>query len=272
MEPTAHHTCHVVEAGRVQAAERDLLVEEPLLIQQGDTSLVTLMRTPGHEIELAIGYLLTEGLIRSMSDLGAVSFCSAEGGQPNVVRVTPAAGRALAAPDRYRAIFSSCSLCGKEALDELAREVPAFERDPARLTALGIAEMGRVMRERQAWFRATGASHAAGLALRPLDRASLDAMIVREDIGRHNALDKAAGAALARGMDLRRGVLFLSGRLSLEMVAKAARAGIRDVAGVSAPTSLAVDLARRLGMFLAGFARGESFTIYAGAEALREDS
>ena len=270
MEPTAHYGCHVVESGRVMKADRELLVEEPLLILAGERKLATLMRTPGQEIELTIGFLFTEGLIRSTSDLGAVSFCNGREGPANVVRVTPAAGRTLADGGEHREIFSSCSLCGKETIDTLARELAVFDKEPARLSAPAITGLAEEIRARQPWFRSTGASHAAALALLPLDARSLGEMIVREDVGRHNALDKAVGAALGRGMDLKRAVLLMSGRLSLEMVIKAARAGIRHVAGVSAPTAAAVELARRLNMFLAGFTRGASFTVYSCAAALVE--
>jgi FdhD protein len=246
-----------------------LLAEEPLLIQLGDQPLVTLMRTPGNEVDLALGWLLTEGVVASADEVGAIAFCKAAADGVNVVRVSLAGGSEPArvvAP--HRRVFSSCSICGAEQIEEVARDLRPFSLERGRLSCSGITAMAGQMRQRQAHFRTTGASHAAGIAPRPLDDASLAGMIVREDIGRHNALDKAVGAAAALELDLRQRVLCLSGRLSFEMVAKAARAGVADVVAVSAPTALAVDLAVRLGMFLAGFARGEDFTVYAGIEAL----
>ena len=269
MEPTRRHACHVVQGGVVRPAERLLLAEEPLLIQIGEQPIATLMRTPGNDVELALGYLLTEGIIQSPDMAGAITFCQETTEGADVVRVLPAEGAGLrpgAAP--HRRVFSSCSVCGVEQIEEVAREIRPFSPAARRLTCGGITALAGRMRERQALFQGTGASHAAALALRPLEAASLEQAIVREDIGRHNALDKAVGAAMRNGLDFGRGVLCVSSRLSFEMVAKAARAGIADVVGVSAPTTLAVELAQRLGMFLAGFARGESFTVYSGIEAL----
>jgi len=128
-----------------------------------------------------------------------------------------------------------------------------------------VFRVAEAMAGAQPIFRSTGGAHAATLSQTPFEEA-----IVREDLGRHNALDKALGAALVRSMDLSRSLLMLSSRLSFEMVAKAARAGVADVAGVSAPSAAAVRLARRLRMFLAGFVRGDTMTVYAGADALSE--
>lgn len=269
MEPLRRHRCHVAQSGVVRPAQRDLLTEEPLLIQIDERPVVTLMRTVGNEAELALGYLLTEGIIRSPEAVARIALGGDPPEGPNVVRVTLADGadrETAAAP--HRRVFSSCSVCGIEQIKEVARGLCPFSPAPGRLTCAGIAALARRMREGQTYFQRTGASHAAALALRPLSEASLAQAIVREDVGRHNALDKAVGAAAGGGFDFARCVLCLSSRLSFEMVAKAARAGIADVIGVSAPTTLAVDLAQRLGMFLAGFVRGDAFTVYSGMGAL----
>jgi FdhD protein len=261
----------VYESGTIHPQQRRLLAEEPLLIQIDEESVVTLMRTVGDELELALGYLLTEGIIRSVSDVKDVSLCEGDRRGTNVVRVIPADGTNLRRAVRpHRRVFSSCAVCGIEQIKEIARDIDPFSPPPGRLTCDGITALARKMRERQAFFPSTGASHAAALSLRPLNAGSLEEAIVREDVGRHNALDKAIGAAIRGGRDLGQCVLCLSSRLSFEMVAKAARAGIADVVGISAPTTLAVDLAQRLGMFLAGFVRGEAFTVYCGVEALRQ--
>jgi len=268
VEPVIHYSCHEASDGQVKPADRHLLVEEPLYIQLGDEPLASLMRTPGHELDLTLGFLLTEGLIRSLADVGAISFCPAASGTNHVRVVAAPGGKLAAAPPPHRRIYSSCSVCGEDAIKEILESCPPFTLEPGRLSVARINALGEQMRRQQPLFRETGAPHAAALARRPLDDAALHDTIVREDVGRHNALDKAVGAALHKGMDLRQAVLFLSSRLSFEMVAKAARAGIADVVGASAPTALAVELANRLGMFLAGFARGAGVTVYSGVDAL----
>lgn len=263
------HACHVAQSGAVQPAQRQLLAEEPLVIRVGRRPIATLMRTPGNDVELAMGFLLTEGIIDSRGEVEEAVPVPGPRGEANTVRVLLSAGadrRRARAP--HRRVFSSCSICGTEQIKEVARGMTPFSLPPGRLTCQAVTSLAAQMRPRQEFFESTGASHAAALAMRPLDAASLGRMILREDIGRHNALDKAVGAAMEAGLDLPGAVLCLSSRLSFEMIAKAARAGIADVVGVSAPTTLAVDLAERLGMFLAGFARGDAFTVYAGIEAL----
>jgi FdhD protein len=253
----------------VRPDRRELLAEEPLLIRFGDQPLVTLMRTPGSEVELALGYLRSEGIIRSADEVGTITLRQDGAGHGNVVEVSPADGAARGRKvPSHRRVFSSCGVCGFEQIKEVARDLCPFSLAAGRLTCGQVVALATRMQERQAGFRSTGAAHAAALAMRPLDAASLEHTIVREDVGRHNALDKVIGAAMGAALDLGQGVLCLSGRLSFEMVAKAARAGIADVVAVSAPTTLAVDLAQRLGMFLAGFARGDAFTMYSGVEAL----
>lgn len=276
VEGSVSFECRLVKAGEVSEVTREVVSEEPLVIFVGDQLLVTLMCTPGGELEIALGYLITEGIIRSRKEIGGISFCEQDpAGNRNVVRIILAAGRgANEILPPYRRVFSSCSVCGAEAVDELVREVARFERPPARLCPRAIAALGQELFKRQRLFPLTGGAHAAALAELPLTSESIRNAVIREDIGRHNTIDKVVGAAAGAGRELAHSFLFLSGRLSYEMVAKAARAGIADVAGISAPTSLAVRLAQHLGMFLAGFAREDSMTVYSGfdAPALEQES
>jgi FdhD protein len=167
-------------------------------------------------------------------------------------------------------------------IEEVAADIAPFARPPLRLAAEDLFALAEAMRRAQKMFQRTGGTHAAALGRPPVESGA--ECIVREDLGRHNALDKAVGCAAQRGMlapelcpqhtaerFAARLALLLSGRLSFEMVAKAARAGISEVAGVSAPSALAVELARRLNMFLAGFVRERTLTVYSGADALRQE-
>jgi len=257
----------VVRDGQLTAERRQLVREEPLTIALGERPLVTLMRTPGHERELALGYLLTEGLIASAADVGLMHFCeSGDEDTAGQLRVELAPGARLRRePEAARHVYSSCSLCGAEAIEEVAADLAPFA--PPEVTAADVCGLARRLRAQQPLFELTGGTHAAALADMPLTDTS--PLFVREDLGRHNALDKAVGGAASRRVALQRPLLFLSGRLSFEMVAKAARAGLPAVAGVSAPTALSVQLARRLNMFLAGFVRGDTFTVYAGGDGLK---
>jgi FdhD protein len=198
-----------------------------------------------------------------------IAFCeSGDDGWGGQLRVELAEGVDLQRePAAHRAVFSSCSLCGAEAIEDVARSITPFSS--SEVDSTGICESGKRLRAEQPVFEATGGTHGAALVLPPplvrsggqCDEAII---IVREDIGRHNALDKVVGAAAMQGFQCDKPLIFLSGRLSFEMVAKAARAGIGAVAGVSAPTALSVQLARRLNMILAGFVREDTFTLYAG--------
>jgi FdhD protein len=165
-------------------------------------------------------------------------------------------------------VFSSCSICGSEAIHEVTSTRQPFLKPPGRISAEVISELGEYMESEQRFFRRTGGTHAAVLAQIDEGGVVAGSAIIKEDIGRHNALDKVIGEALRRNISLENSFLFLSGRVSFEMVAKAARAGISDMAAVSAPTALAVDLAKQLGMFLVGFARGKSAVVYSGRDAL----
>jgi FdhD protein len=253
----------------MQPCEREVIGEEPLRLVVNGAPAATLMVTPTSQVELALGFLLTEGLAGSIHEVAAIAFCR-EGdlGPAGEVRIQLSGETRLPAQERYREVLSSCSLCGLALIEAYADDLAPFDRPPGRLHRTDVVRLRDAMNAAQDLFRRTGGAHAAAVAELPVDPARA---VVREDIGRHNALDKAVGAGVGQGLRPERSLLVSSGRLSFEMVAKAARAGFSDVAGVSAPSALGIELARRLGMFLAGFARGESMTVYTGIEALTED-
>lgn len=257
--------CVVYRDGLLTPEPRRLVREEPLAISLDGRPLVTLMRTPGHERELALGFLLTEGLISSARDVGLIQFCEsgaeASTGQLQV-QLAPDA-RLRREPDAHRSLYSSCSLCGAEAIASVADDLQPFTAAP--VDGAALCAIARRLRAHQPLFDATGAVHAAAFADLAAGGADATPLLVREDLGRHNALDKAVGAAAMQRRQWTQPLLLLSGRLSFEMVAKAARAGVAAVAGVSAPTALSVALAQRLSMFVAGFVRGDTFTVYAGS-------
>lgn len=259
--------CLVVDGPDIEPGSRLVIDEAPLRIVVNGQPAATLMRTPGAEVELALGFLFSEGLALGMADIAAVTYCrEGQTGPAGEVRVQLTGEMRQPIQHRYREVFSSCSLCGLELIEAYADDIPPFGPGAERLAVGEVLRLRDAMDGTQDVFRRTGGSHAAAVAELPVNPALA---VVREDVGRHNALDKAAGAAIAQGLAPGRSLLMLSGRLSFEMVAKAARAGFRDVAAVGAPTALGVDLARRLGMFLTGFVRGDRMTVYAGAEALR---
>ena len=236
-------------------------VEEPLEIRLGDTPLAVTMRTPGDDPDLALGFLLTEGVVLSPGEISRVEPSSRVGESSVTVRLSP--GVQVDAGRFQRSLFvsSSCGICGKASIDG----VKLFARPPKAFT-LSHATLGgltALLRRHQPTFDETGGLHAAGLF-----SPAGEVIAVREDVGRHNAVDKVIGAAARDGWPLPPAVLVVSGRQSFEIVQKAAMAGIGGVVGVSAPSSLAVDLARELGMLLVGFAREGGFNVYAGAERL----
>jgi FdhD protein len=243
-------------AGRMTAVvqrdgERDeVAVEEPLEIRVDGAPLTVTMRTPGHDEELALGFLLGEALIDGPREAGPTEDLAA-----NVVDVR---GPLLRDPGARRFYTtSSCGVCGKGSLEEVAVHAPPLPAGPRVARELLAALPQRL---RQPGFDRTGAMHATGL----LDAGGTP-LIVREDVGRHNAMDKAIGRALLDGLvPLGGAILCVSGRLSFELVQKAAVAGAPILVGVGAPTSLAVALAADRGMTLAGFARGEHVNVYSG--------
>jgi FdhD protein len=246
-------------------------VEEPLEIRVAGDPLCVTMRTPGDDRELALGFLFAEGVIRSIDDVGSVAHCGRPGeeGFGNVIDVISAPGVALA-PERIMGArrgtltTSSCGVCGRASIDDLAARLAPLQDDFA-IEASSLGRMLTSMRDEQRIFRETGGVHAAAIFGLPGEP-----MIVREDIGRHNAVDKVVGALVVkRALPARGRVLAVSGRASFEIVQKAAAAGIPVVASVSAASTLAVDLATRMNITLASFVRDGTMSVYAHAERLR---
>ncbi len=257
---------------RVRAAEKTLAddsvtVEEPLEIRIAEESVAVIMRTPCHDFELVAGFLRTEGLIDSPSQLGAISYCTAAEppNEENIVEVKLAAGVESDLEGLRRNFYasSSCGVCGKASIEAINCQAPVLAGDftVAVETLYGLNDR---MRQAQDVFEQTGSLHAAAL----FDRAG-ELLVLREDVGRHNAVDKVVGYYTLRNEPVpKKSVLMVSGRTSFEIVQKAWMAGIAVMAAVSAPSSLAVDLARESGMTLLGFLRGRSFNAYAGEERI----
>lgn len=254
-------------SGVSPAASDAVALEEPLEIRVGDRSVAVTMRTPGHDRELAAGFLLTEGVIRRADDLLDLVPCrdQAEGESGNVINAIPAPGLAVNFDRLTRHVFSSssCGVCGKATLDAVAQAFPAVASDVHFDPAM-LAKLPERLRAEQPVFAATGGLHACALF-----DASGKILLVREDVGRHNALDKVLGRALLDGwLPLARAGLLLSGRISFELVQKALAAGIPLIAGIGAPSSLAIECAERGGQTLVGFLRADRFNVYCGAQRL----
>jgi FdhD protein len=258
-------------AGGSSVTQEDLLaVEEPLEIRVGGRSLAVTMRTPGHDFDLAAGFLVSEGVITRGEELSTARYCAGvnDDGQNtyNVVDVSLAPGVAAPDPSLERSFYttSSCGLCGKASIDAVRTQSAYDVRDDAlRIDAELLSTLPARLRSGQEMFEKTGGLHAAAL----FDGASGEMLVVREDVGRHNAVDKVVGWALKGDqLPLRGTVLMVSGRASFELTQKAMMAGIPMLAAVSAPSSLAAELAAELGMTLVGFLRGSSMVIYTGDE------
>ncbi|MFC4057977.1 formate dehydrogenase accessory sulfurtransferase FdhD [Planomonospora corallina] len=273
--PTTRARIREVAGGRVRDRRDDLATEEPLEIRvlAGGTrrTVAVTMRTPGHDFELAAGFLHGEGLA-APGDIAAISYCSDADVPPEArhntvtVRLRGAAPPELPALDRHFVTSSACGVCGAASLDALRsrRLTPITEPGPALDpgTLYGLPEaLGRA----QGVFGKTGGLHAAGLFT-----SGGELVALREDVGRHNAVDKLVGWALTSGrLPLAGHVLMVSGRTSYEIMQKALAAGLPVVCAVSAPSSLAVDLAREFGITLVGFLRGERFNVYSRPDRLR---
>ncbi|RZQ60447.1 formate dehydrogenase accessory sulfurtransferase FdhD [Amycolatopsis suaedae] len=244
-----------------------LAVEEPMELRVGAAPLTVTMRTPGHDVELAHGFLLSEGVIGAPSDVHSARYCDGvddEGRNTyNVLDITLADGVPPPETGVERNFYttSSCGVCGKAALDAVKLSTRFGTRDSAfAVTPAVLAALPDRLRARQRVFESTGGLHAAALFD---ERGEL--LVVREDVGRHNAVDKVLGWALLNGhVPLAGAGLLVSGRASFELVQKAAMAGIPLLAAVSAPSSLAVELAAEHDITLVGFLRGASMNVYTG--------
>jgi len=244
-------------------------VEEPLEVRVDGTSMTTTMRTPGDDFDLALGHLLTEGLLHAAGEVVTLMHCTDvdESGSPtfNVVDVTLRPGTVLQRPARERSepMTSACGVCGSASIDAVRTASRyAVADDPLVLSPDVVAALPDALREQQPVFERTGGVHAAALAT-----ASGELLVVREDVGRHNAVDKVVGAAAReRSLPLSGTVLVVSARASFEIVQKASVAGIPAVVAVGAPTSLAVELARESGITLMAFTRHPRFSVYARAD------
>jgi FdhD protein len=236
-----------------------VIVEEPLEIRLDDHLVTTTMRTPGHDYELAVGFLHGEGLLGG-AEVRQVRYCatgSAVETQFNVVSVETG-GLAPVPTARLVPTTSSCGLCGSQSVEQLAARLEPLDA-PAPVEAAVLAGVGNAVRGKQELFDATGSVHAAA----SFDPRTGEVFVVREDIGRHNAVDKVVGRMLLdRELPASRLGLFVSGRASFEMVQKAWAAGFGLVAAVSGPSSLAVDAAGAANLALVGFLRGEAMNVY----------
>jgi FdhD protein len=238
--------------------------EEPLEIRVNGEPVSVTMRTPGHDFELAVGFCLTEGIVDRADEIVTARYCTgATPGTYNVVDVrlrNPAPVTDQLRRNVYTA--SSCGICGTAAIEAVRKTVPSVADDQMRVTAATLAELPARLRAAQRLFERTGGLHAAAVFT-----PDGELRCVREDVGRHNAVDKVVGwAAAARQLPLAGHVLLVSGRVAFEIVQKALRAGIPLVAAVSAPSDLAVSLAEEAGMTVVGFLRGSSMNVYTGVE------
>jgi FdhD protein len=247
-------------SGAVPASD-DLADEAPLEIRLDQTPIAVLMRSPGGESDLIAGFALTEGIVFSPDEIGAITPLD-----ENRWRLTPAEGVVIDAEQFRRNLFasSSCGVCGKASIDAVRIAAAPAPAGPQVTLPLLVSLAGRV-RANQPLFDATGGLHAAGLF-----QSDGTALAISEDIGRHNAVDKVIGRAASLRWPLGEVMLIVSGRSSFEVVQKAAVAGVPVVAGVSAASNLAAELATEVGMTLVGFVRDDRAVIYTGAERLSD--
>jgi FdhD protein len=253
-------------AGETRRRPDDLAAEEPLEIRVRKQPLAVTMRTPGQDIDLAMGFLLTEGVISSAADVVTAQLCAGTD-TPNTYNVVDVVLGAdvpppVTDPSRNFYTTSSCGVCGKASIDAVrTRSQYDVAGDPLVVAARTLTELPDKLRAAQRTFDRTGGLHAAGLFT-----AAGDLLVLREDVGRHNAVDKVIGWALREGrLPLTGHVLLVSGRASFELTQKAWMAGLPMLAAVSAPSTLAAELADEAGMTLVGFLRGASMNVYTSA-------
>jgi FdhD protein len=266
---TARRRIVTIDGGARSERIDHLAAEEPMEIRVDGEQVAVTMRTPGHDFELAVGFCLSEGLLASPGDLDVARYCAGvdEDGRNtyNVVDVTTRS-RQPVAPELRRRVYtsSSCGICGTASIEAVHKQAEGVHDDPVRVTAATLAALPETLRAAQRVFARTGGLHAAGLFT-----ADGELVCLREDVGRHNAVDKVVGwAATQDRLPLDGHVLMVSGRVAFEIAQKALLARIPIVAAVSAPSSLAVELAGDSGMTLVGFLRGARMNVYAGAERI----
>ena len=251
-----------LERGTARTAADWVAREEPMEIRVEGRSIAVTMRTPGHDEELAAGFLLSEGVIKKPEDIFEISVCPSRSDGGNVVDVL-LRNVAVNWDSLTRHVFasSSCGVCGKATLDAVFGNFPPVTA-PWKVSAALLQKLPNALRAAQETFDQTGGLHASAI----FDRDG-NIIVLREDVGRHNALDKALGYALRSGMmPLENHILMVSGRVSFELMQKALAGGIPVVAAISAPSSLAVEFAKASGQTLVGFLRGETMNVYAGSE------
>jgi FdhD protein len=257
------------QAGIIESRPDTLAVEEPLEIRLAGCSVAVTMRTPGDDFDLAAGFLFTEGIIRRQRDIAGIAHCATDDADSalNIVNVNPD-DPSLVDPERWRRNFyatSSCGICGKASIDAIRQEAAPIESD-ASISSAGLQHMEKTLRSEQDVFSRTGGLHAAALF-----DPSGQLVTLREDVGRHNAVDKVIGERFRHGaVPLHGHALMVSSRASFEVMQKALMAGIPIVAAVSAPSSLAVELARAANMTLVGFLRPGRFNVYSCGERIDE--
>ncbi len=259
---------HYLEAAPKRADDQ-LATEEPLEVRLDGEPLTVMMRTPDHDLELALGFLFGEGIIRSASHVEAFTVVP-NGEHPELenvvdVRLNADAPGRDARWQRHFFAASSCGLCGVSTIEAIHRQAPPLEDDDLQLDPELLFTLDAKLRAEQAVFARTGGLHAAGIFT-----AEGETLVVREDVGRHNAVDKVIGYALQQGLvPLRRHLLMVSGRTSFEIVQKALQARLPVLLSVSAPSSLARELAQASNQTLVGFLRGRSLNVYAGRQRIR---
>lgn len=266
----------VVEGGKKRPKSDVLATEEPmevrLIIGESRQTVAVTMRTPGNDFELAAGFLHGEGIVSSRDDVKKISYCTDPDVDAeqlyNIVNVELHAGVTVDIRPLERNFYttSACGVCGKASLEQLElRGCPMIPPGPV-VPAETVYSLPEKLRERQSLFDSTGGLHAAALF-----DANGELLALREDVGRHNATDKLIGWALMEGrLPLSEGIVMVSGRSSFEILQKCLQAGVPMVCAISAPSSLAVDVAREFGMTLIGFLRGEKFNLYSGAERISD--
>lgn len=246
-----------VRAGAVQAETTQLAAEVPVALEYNGVSHAVMLATPCDLDDFALGFSLSEGLIDAVGDFYGVEVEPASNGITLAIEVAGAAFARMKERRRTLAGRTGCGICGTESLEQVLRPLPALGSRGPRIGAAALARAGKDLPRWQGLQRATGATHAAAWC-----STDGDVTCVREDVGRHNALDKLIGALARSGFDADQGFALITSRASVEMVQKAATVGIGVLVAVSAPTSLAVRVAEDCGQTLLGFARGDAFSIY----------